>query len=210
MLRFQYVRHILLRRSQHVVKPFFYNVILWMIFWNMKYFFYNCLLLLLCCACCKLAIQTFVQEDKQAIQSKYAKTITAFCHNHRQQYRRTMTRRYFTESCKNITAPATISDGNTDDSDPSVFHRELQNNYSPCHNHRQQYRQILTHWYFTESCKKITALATITYGYTDASPTDISTPSPMDGAHSNAHDCQIVQSVGTVTDGCGKSNARVL
>jgi hypothetical protein len=78
-----------------------------------------------------------------------------------------MTRRYFTESCKNITAPATISDGNTDDSDPSVFHRELQNNYSPCHNHRQQYRRILTHWYFTESCKNITAPATITYRYTD-------------------------------------------
>jgi len=46
--------------TKYVVKPFFYNVILWMIFWNMKYLFYNFLLLLLCCACCKFAIQAFV------------------------------------------------------------------------------------------------------------------------------------------------------
>jgi len=50
------------------------------------------------------------------------KKITAFCHN----YRRTDTRRYFTESCKIITA----------------F----------CHN----YRRPGTRRYFTESCKKIT------------------------------------------------------
>jgi len=42
--------------TKYVIKPFFYNVILWMIFWNMKYLFYNCLLLLLCCVCCKIAI----------------------------------------------------------------------------------------------------------------------------------------------------------
>ena len=59
--------------TKYVVKPFFYNVILWMIFWNMKYFSYNCLLLLLCCGCCKFAIQAFVQEDRQAIQTKHAK-----------------------------------------------------------------------------------------------------------------------------------------
>jgi len=47
--------------DQICCKAFFlYNVILWMIFWNMKYLFYNCLLLLLCCACCKFAIQVFV------------------------------------------------------------------------------------------------------------------------------------------------------
>ena len=37
--------------SEHEsVKHFFYNVILWMIFYNTKYLFYNCSLLLLCCA----------------------------------------------------------------------------------------------------------------------------------------------------------------
>jgi hypothetical protein len=66
--------------TKYAVKPFLNkkNVILWMIFWNMKYFFYNCLLLILCCACCKLAIQTFVQEDRQAVQSKHAKKLQHF------------------------------------------------------------------------------------------------------------------------------------
>ena len=48
--------------TKYVVKLYFYDVILWIIFWNMKYLFYNCLLLLLCCACCKFAIQTFMQR----------------------------------------------------------------------------------------------------------------------------------------------------
>jgi hypothetical protein len=52
--------------TKHVVKPYFYNVILRMIFWNMKYvFFFNCELLSLCCAWCKFAIQDFVREDRQ-------------------------------------------------------------------------------------------------------------------------------------------------
>jgi len=51
--------------TKYVVKPYFYDVILWMIFWNIKYFLYNCLLLLLCCACCKFAIQAFVQRCKR-------------------------------------------------------------------------------------------------------------------------------------------------
>ena len=108
-----------------------------MIFWNMKYLFYNCLLLLLCCACCKFAIQAFVQEDRQEIQTKLAKAwqfyrridwwlgtcryftesckkITEFFHNCQRLYWRTGNRRYFTESCKKITAPATIIDGYPD------------------------------------------------------------------------------------------------
>jgi hypothetical protein len=56
--------------TKYVVKPYFYDVILWMIFWNIKYFLYNCLLLLLCCACCKFAIQAFVQRiDRQYKQN---------------------------------------------------------------------------------------------------------------------------------------------
>jgi len=52
--------------TKHVVKPYFYNVILRMIFWNMKYvFFFNCELLSLCCVWCKFAIQDFVREDRQ-------------------------------------------------------------------------------------------------------------------------------------------------
>jgi len=41
----------------------------------MKYLFYNCQLLLLCCACCKFAIQAFVQEDRHAIQTTLAKRL---------------------------------------------------------------------------------------------------------------------------------------
>ena len=51
---------------------------------------------------------------------------------HRRVYRRTITRRYFTESCKKITGL--------------------------CHNHRRVYRRTITRRYFTESCKKITEL----------------------------------------------------
>jgi len=56
-------------------------MILWMMFWNMKYL---SLLLLLCCACCKVAIQAFVQEDRQKIQKKTCKSLT----QHRQLDRR--------------------------------------------------------------------------------------------------------------------------
>jgi len=94
--------------TKYVVKPDFYNVILRMIFWNMKYLFYNCQLLLLCCVCCKFAIQAFVQEDRHAIQTALAKRlpqlptavypsvfhrelqkITAFCHNYWRVYQQT-------------------------------------------------------------------------------------------------------------------------
>ena len=39
------------------------------------------------------------------------KTITAICHNHRRLYRQNMSRWYFTKSCKTITTPAIITDG---------------------------------------------------------------------------------------------------
>jgi len=42
--------------TKYVVKPYLNNVILRMIFWNMKYLFYNCQLLLLRCVCCKFVI----------------------------------------------------------------------------------------------------------------------------------------------------------
>ena len=124
-----------------------------MIFWNMKYLFYNCQLLLLCCVCCKFAIQAFVQEDRQAYKqnlqkdwqfyrwidrrlgtrryfTESCKKIMEFCHTHRQLYRRTGTHRYFTKSCKKI--------------------------MKFCHTHRRLYRWTGTRRYFTESCKKIT------------------------------------------------------
>jgi hypothetical protein len=85
--------------TKYVVKPYFYNVILRMLFWNMKYLFYNCQLLLLCCACCKFAIQAFVQEDRHTIQTALAKRLTVL--------------------------PTTIPTKCY----PSIFHRELQNNY---------------------------------------------------------------------------------
>ena len=70
-------------------KAFFYNVILLMIFWNIKYLFYNFLLLLLCCV---VSLQF-----KRLPQSPT--TIPTVCGH-----------RYFTESCKNIIAHATITD----------------------------------------------------------------------------------------------------
>jgi hypothetical protein len=51
---------------------------------------------------------------------------------HRRVYRRTITHRYFTESCKKITGL--------------------------CHNHWRIYRRTITRRYFIESCKKITGL----------------------------------------------------
>jgi hypothetical protein len=44
-----------------------------------------------------------------------------------------LSRRYFTESCKNNYS---IFPHSLMEYDPSVFCRELQKNYSPCHNHR--------------------------------------------------------------------------
>ena len=44
---------------------------------------------------------------------KELQTITKFYHYHRRLYRRTSTRRYLTESCKKIKAPAIITDGYT-------------------------------------------------------------------------------------------------
>jgi len=108
------------------------------------------------------------------------KTITAFCHNHRRVYRWNVSRRYFTESCKTITA----------------F----------CHNHRQVYRRTCTRWYFIESCKKITALAIITDEYTDSFTDEWCT-----FQSARLSDCL---SVGTGTDGFAdghdKSNAPVV
>jgi hypothetical protein len=61
----------------------------------MKYlFFFNGQPLLLCCVCCKIAIQDFLK----GLHKKNKKNLRF----HRRVYRRTITRRYFTESCKNI------------------------------------------------------------------------------------------------------------
>jgi hypothetical protein len=91
----------------------------------MKYlFFFNGQPLLLCCMCCKIAIQDFLT----GLHKKNKKNLRS----HRQVYRRTITRRYFTESWKTFTGL--------------------------CHNHQRLYRQKITRRYFTESCKKITGL----------------------------------------------------
>jgi hypothetical protein len=114
-----------------------------MIFWNMKYLFYNCQLLLLCCVCCKFAIQAFMQEDRQAYKQYLQKDWQFY--------------RWIYREMQNILPQSPT------ECDPSVFHRELQENYSilpysptaiptkcdllvfhlelqknygPCHNHR--------------------------------------------------------------------------
>jgi len=61
----------------------------------MKYlFFFKGQPLLLCCVCCKIAIQDFLT----GLHKKNKKNLRF----HRRVYRRNITRRYFTESCKNI------------------------------------------------------------------------------------------------------------
>jgi hypothetical protein len=57
-------------------------MLLSMIFCNMKYLFYNCQLLLLCCACCKFAIQVFVQEDRHTINKKIASFTDGYTDGH--------------------------------------------------------------------------------------------------------------------------------
>ena len=94
----------------------------------MKYlFFFNGHPLLLCCVCCKIAIQDFLT----GLHKKNKKHLRF----HRRVYRRTITRRYFTESCKKITGL--------------------------CHNYQWICRRTITRRYFTESCKKITGLCHI-------------------------------------------------
>jgi hypothetical protein len=94
----------------------------------MKYlFFFNGQPLLLCCVCCKIAIQDFLI----GLHKKNKKNLPF----HRRVYWRTITRWYFTESCKTITGL--------------------------CYNHRRICRQTITRRYFIESCKKITGLCHI-------------------------------------------------
>jgi len=96
----------------------------------MKYlFFFNGQLLLLCCMCCKIAIQDFVTR----LHKKNKKNLRF----HRRVHRRPITRRYFTESWKQITG---------------VYH-----------NHRRP----ITRRYFTKSSKKLRECATITDGSAD-------------------------------------------
>ena len=163
-----------------------------MIFWNMKYLFYNCQLLLLCCVCCKFSIQAFVQEDKQAYKqnlqtdwqfyrwidrrlgtrryfTESCKKITEFCHTHRRLYRRIGTHRYFTKSCKKImefchTHRRLYRWTGT----RRYFTESCKKITEFFHTHRRLYRRTVTRRFFTESCKNITAPATITDGYIDA------------------------------------------
>jgi len=66
--------------------------------------------------CCKIAIQDFMT----GLHKKNKKNLQF----HRRVYRRTITRRYFTESCKTITGL--------------------------CHNHQRIYRRKITRRYFTD------------------------------------------------------------
>jgi hypothetical protein len=88
----------------------------------MKYlFFFNGQPLLLCCVCCKIAIQDFVT----GLHKKNKKNLRF----HWRVYRRTITRRYFTELKKIYgIVPLSPTDSPTD-KNPLVFHRELQKNY---------------------------------------------------------------------------------
>ena len=123
----------------------------------MKYlFFFNGQPLLLCCVCCKIAIQDFLT----GLHKKNKKNLRF----HRRVYRRTITRRYFTESCKTITGLC----HNHRRTITCQYFIELQKNYGivphsptglpmdlPTFNVRR---------YFTESCQTITSHTIITDG----------------------------------------------
>jgi hypothetical protein len=88
----------------------------------MKYLFYNCQLLLLCCACCKFAIQAFVQEDRHAIQTTLAKRLPVLPTDlYPSVFHRELQKNYGILPQLPTGIPAAVY--------PSVFHRELQNNY---------------------------------------------------------------------------------
>jgi len=114
----------------------------------MKYlFFFNGQPLLLCCVWCKIAIQDFVT----GLHKKKEKNLRF----HRRVYRRTITRRYFTETCKKIT-------GLCHNHRRQITHRYLTESFKKitglCHNHRRVYRRKITCRYFIKSCTKITGL----------------------------------------------------
>ena len=160
---------------KHVVKPYFYNVILRMIFWNMKYLFvFNCQ----CRRIDRNTWRSYKNIDSftdrlptnwhLSILNKSCKKNTEFFHYHRQLYRRTGTHQYLTKSYKKIT-------------EVFHYHRRLYQWIGTrqylikswkkiiefCHSHQRIYRQTSTCWYLTESCKKITAPAITTNGFTD-------------------------------------------
>jgi len=112
--------------TKYAVKPYFYNVILRMIFWNMKYLFYNCQLLLLCCVCCKFAIQAFVQEDRQAYKIELAKRLTVLPMDRPTTWNPSV---FYRELQKNYRILPHSPTAILTDWYPSVFYRELQKNY---------------------------------------------------------------------------------
>jgi len=66
------------------------------------------------------------------ISQRVANKITAFCHNYRRVYRRSYTRRYFTESCEqNYSFLPQLSTGIPTAVYPLVFHIELQTKLQP-------------------------------------------------------------------------------
>jgi hypothetical protein len=105
----------------------------------MKYLFYNCQLLLLCCACCKFAIQAFMQEDRYAIQTTLAKRLLVL--------RTKLYPLIFHRKLQiNYGILPQLPTGIPTDLYLLVFHRELQKKITIfCHNYRQtfhNYRRI--------------------------------------------------------------------
>jgi hypothetical protein len=124
----------------------------------MKYlFFFIGQPLLLCCVCCKIAIQDFVT----GLHKKNKKNLRF----HRRVHQRTITRRYFTESCKKFTGL--------------------------CHNHRRRHQRTIPVGISQRVAKKLRDCATITDGYTDSFP-DVKYQRHHRWiyAHPEAHACQ--------------------
>jgi len=98
----------------------------------MKYlFFFNGQPLLLCCVCCKIAIQDFV--------TGLHKQNTKHLRFHRRVHRRTITRRYFTESWKKFTG---LCHFHRRTIPVNISQRVAKRFTGLCHNHRRVHRRI--------------------------------------------------------------------
>jgi len=101
----------------------------------MKYlFFFIGQPLLLCCVCCKIAIQDFVT----GLHKKNKKNLRF----HRRVHQRTITRWYFTKSCKKFTGLCHNHWRRHQRTIPVDISQSCKKFTGLCHNHRRVHRQL--------------------------------------------------------------------
>jgi hypothetical protein len=88
-------------------------------------------------------------------------------------------RRYFTNSCKIFTTFTTITNDHTDGLWPSVFYRDLQNIYCPCHNHQHCFWQTNCRYIIIEARATIRVLGRSVRIPTDAANSNVRALTPL-------------------------------